>query len=71
CCGSNSSQKQLERSEKPTVEKTCCPANWMKFSRSCYLISTTMANWDGSKAFCESHDAQLVIISSFEEQVSG
>ncbi|XP_051240079.1 asialoglycoprotein receptor 1-like isoform X2 [Dicentrarchus labrax] len=50
------------------IEKTCCPANWMKFSRSCYLISTTMANWDGSKAFCESHDAQLVIISSFEEQ---
>ncbi|XP_036967438.1 CD209 antigen-like protein E isoform X1 [Acanthopagrus latus] len=49
-------------------EISCCPDKWIKFGNSCYSISTTQKNWIDSKKDCENHDAQLVIISSTEEQ---
>lgn len=53
------------------TETSFCPANWMKFGNSCYLLSTSKKNWTDSRQFCENCDAQLVIISSEMEQVSG
>ncbi|XP_030276566.1 CD209 antigen-like protein E isoform X2 [Sparus aurata] len=49
-------------------EISCCPDKWIKFGNSCYSISTTQKNWIDNKKDCENHDAQLVIISSTEEQ---
>uniref|UniRef100_A0A4W6EYU4 C-type lectin domain-containing protein n=1 Tax=Lates calcarifer TaxID=8187 RepID=A0A4W6EYU4_LATCA len=44
-----------------------CPADWIRFNISCYLISTSKKSWDDSKQFCENEKAHLVIVS--EEQV--
>ncbi|XP_018520468.1 asialoglycoprotein receptor 1-like [Lates calcarifer] len=53
-------QKQLETS--------FCPADWIRFNISCYLISTSKKSWDDSKQFCENEKAHLVIVSGTEEQ---
>ncbi|XP_068583567.1 CD209 antigen-like isoform X2 [Cebidichthys violaceus] len=60
----------IERDElqKLLDERTCCPNKWTRFGNSCYLKSTSKANWIDSKEVCEDDDAQLVIISSQEEQ---
>ncbi|XP_044045913.1 CD209 antigen-like protein 2 isoform X2 [Siniperca chuatsi] len=58
-----------ERDELQTqLETTCCPDHWIKFGNSCYLISNSKKNWNDSRTFCKNEDAQLVIISSYEEQ---
>ncbi|XP_070768008.1 asialoglycoprotein receptor 1-like [Enoplosus armatus] len=57
-----------ERDALQAQIETCCPDNWIKFGNSCYLIYTSKKNWNDGRKVCESHDAQLVIISSIEEQ---
>ncbi|XP_035023303.2 CD209 antigen [Hippoglossus stenolepis] len=53
---------------KQQQESSCCPDNWIRFGTSCYLISNSEKNWNDSKSFCEEQNAQLVIISSEQEQ---
>ncbi|XP_034447643.1 C-type lectin domain family 6 member A-like isoform X2 [Hippoglossus hippoglossus] len=53
---------------KQQQESSCCPDNWIRFGTSCYLISNSEKNWNESKSFCEEQNAQLVIISSEQEQ---
>ncbi|XP_045903621.1 asialoglycoprotein receptor 1-like [Micropterus dolomieu] len=58
-----------ERAELQTkLETPCCPNNWEKFGNSCYLISTETKNWNDSRKICKNVNAELVIISSIEEQ---
>ncbi|XP_033181794.1 C-type lectin domain family 4 member M-like isoform X1 [Anabas testudineus] len=45
-----------------------CPTKWNKFGNRCYFLSPSMGDWSNSKKSCENLDAQLVIISSEEEQ---
>ncbi|XP_049424334.1 CD209 antigen-like protein C [Epinephelus fuscoguttatus] len=52
-------QKQIE---------TTCPANWIMFDNSCYLMSKEEKSWTDSSKACETHGARLVIISNEEEQ---
>ncbi|XP_028264482.1 asialoglycoprotein receptor 1-like [Parambassis ranga] len=59
--------KELGEIQKLMAE-TCCPDKWIKFGNSCLLISTILKTWTESRTFCQSHDADLVIISSRSEQ---
>ncbi|KAK1903543.1 C-type lectin domain family 4 member M [Dissostichus eleginoides] len=44
---------------------------WRKFGCSCYLLSTEKASWEQSRDNCRARGADLVIVDSDEEQVSG
>ncbi|XP_008420077.2 C-type lectin domain family 7 member A-like isoform X2 [Poecilia reticulata] len=44
-----------------------CPAGWRRFGCSCYLLSSSMSSWEGSRAQCLLTGADLVTISSQEE----
>ncbi|XP_076585506.1 uncharacterized protein LOC143320027 [Chaetodon auriga] len=58
-----------ERDElQKEIETTHCPAKWIKFGSSCYFLPAVKKNWSDSKNSCENRNAQLVIISSREEQ---
>lgn len=50
-------------------ERDCCPRNWDKFENHCYNISPSEKTWKESKEDCELQRANLVIITSQEEQV--
>lgn len=52
------------------TERTQCPANWIMFDSSCYLISTSKKTWYDSQTNCERQNASLVVISTFLEEVS-
>uniref|UniRef100_UPI00358EABFA collectin-12-like n=1 Tax=Myxine glutinosa TaxID=7769 RepID=UPI00358EABFA len=45
-----------------------CPAGWRLFSNHCYYFSNERLSWHDANETCMSSDAQLVIISSKEEQ---
>ncbi|XP_068583199.1 C-type lectin domain family 7 member A-like isoform X2 [Cebidichthys violaceus] len=62
----------IERDElQKLLDERRCPNNWTRFGNSCYLKSTSMKNWTDSKKVCKDDKAELVIISSKEEQVLG
>ncbi|XP_007578563.2 CD209 antigen-like protein E [Poecilia formosa] len=44
-----------------------CPAGWRRFGCSCYLLSSSMNSWEGSRAQCLRTGSDLVTISSQEE----
>uniref|UniRef100_A0A3P9N7I0 C-type lectin domain-containing protein n=1 Tax=Poecilia reticulata TaxID=8081 RepID=A0A3P9N7I0_POERE len=46
-----------------------CPAGWRRFGCSCYLLSSSMSSWEGSRAQCLLTGADLVTISSQEEML--
>ncbi|XP_007441702.1 asialoglycoprotein receptor 1-like [Python bivittatus] len=48
--------------------EACCPKGWDAFRKSCYWESRVGKPWQEAKAECESRDAHLVIINSYEEQ---
>lgn len=50
--------------------ETACPGGVERFNRSSYHITNEKKNWRGSKTLCESKGAQLLVISSTEEEVS-
>ncbi|XP_063076424.1 CD209 antigen-like protein A [Engraulis encrasicolus] len=45
-----------------------CPTGWLHFGSSCYYISNKHKNWTESREACQKMDAELMIISSPEEQ---
>uniref|UniRef100_A0A3P9N7L2 C-type lectin domain-containing protein n=1 Tax=Poecilia reticulata TaxID=8081 RepID=A0A3P9N7L2_POERE len=62
----NTKQKsQTERSV--SALPVFCPAGWRRFGCSCYLLSSSMSSWEGSRAQCLLTGADLVTISSQEE----
>lgn len=46
-----------------------CPAGWMEINSRCYFLSTESKTWEDSRKYCQSKDADLVVINSEQEQV--
>ncbi|KAJ0060379.1 hypothetical protein NL108_010165, partial [Boleophthalmus pectinirostris] len=52
-------------------ERMCkkCSEGWTLFQSKCYYFSSRTLSWSSSRAWCQTHRAELVIINSEEEQV--
>ncbi|XP_067372126.1 CD209 antigen-like protein C, partial [Channa argus] len=59
----NKTAEELNKCQKRT-----CPAGWMMFSYSCYLLSTESGSWTKGREDCRKRGADLVVINSAEEQ---
>nr|XP_023693093.1 CD209 antigen-like protein C isoform X2 [Paramormyrops kingsleyae] len=59
----------LMKFDKCCNKSGVCPSGWRRLSTSCYYISTETKNWSDSRQACMQLEANLVIISSREEQV--
>ena len=46
-----------------------CSLGWTKFQSSCYYVSVIKTDWSKSRQFCRTKNADLLVISSREEQV--
>ncbi|XP_062239555.1 C-type lectin domain family 10 member A-like [Platichthys flesus] len=42
----------------------CCPPDWKLSGLSCYFFSHSTLSWNDSRAWCETHESHLVILSS-------
>ncbi|XP_071361294.1 C-type lectin domain family 1 member A-like isoform X2 [Trachinotus anak] len=63
-------QLQTEVSElREQLETASCPDKWIRFGNSCYSYYTVKKTMSESQQFCETHGAQLPIVSSEEEQL--
>ncbi|XP_069338059.1 asialoglycoprotein receptor 2 isoform X1 [Eulemur rufifrons] len=51
-------------------ERTCCPVNWVEHEGSCYWFSRSGKSWLEAEKYCQLENAHLVVINSWEEQVS-
>ncbi|XP_033841126.2 asialoglycoprotein receptor 1-like [Periophthalmus magnuspinnatus] len=53
-----------------TQERMCkkCAEGWTLFQSKCYYFSSRTLSWSSSRAWCQTHRADLVIINSEEEQ---
>ncbi|XP_066120151.1 C-type lectin domain family 7 member A isoform X4 [Saccopteryx bilineata] len=47
-----------------------CPHSWIKHENSCYLLSTSLSSWNGSKKQCSQLGSNLLKIDSSKELVS-
>ncbi|XP_078114049.1 C-type lectin domain family 4 member G-like [Sander vitreus] len=45
-----------------------CPAGWWEINSRCYFLSTEQKTWEDSRKYCKSKGADLVVISSEQEQ---
>ncbi|XP_056456390.1 CD209 antigen-like protein E isoform X2 [Gadus chalcogrammus] len=66
---SSSKLKKEVKTLSDTVESRKCPPGWIKFQCSCYKGHTGEKNWEDSRQYCKSQQADLVIINSREEQI--
>ncbi|XP_027397101.1 C-type lectin domain family 7 member A isoform X3 [Bos indicus x Bos taurus] len=73
---SQPTQSSLEDSVIPTkaltttgVFSSSCPPNWITHEDSCYLFSTLLDSWDGSKRQCFQLGSHLLKIDSSKELV--
>ncbi|XP_027628973.1 asialoglycoprotein receptor 2 isoform X3 [Tupaia chinensis] len=48
----------------------CCPVNWLEHEGSCYWFSSTGKTWSEAEKYCQLENSHLVVIGSWEEQVS-
>ncbi|XP_054483613.1 CD209 antigen-like protein E [Anoplopoma fimbria] len=60
--------KVMERLQLSSQQKKSCPAGWILFSSSCYLLSEESASWDESRQDCRDKGSDLVIVDTLEEQ---
>ncbi|XP_062239593.1 C-type lectin domain family 10 member A-like isoform X1 [Platichthys flesus] len=42
----------------------CCPPDWKLSGSSCYFFNRSRLSWNDSRAWCETHESHLVILSS-------
>ncbi|KAK9539956.1 hypothetical protein VZT92_002435 [Zoarces viviparus] len=49
------------------VSSQPCPADWREINSRCYFLSTEKKTWEHSRKYCQSKDADLVVISSRQE----
>uniref|UniRef100_A0A3Q1JTJ6 C-type lectin domain-containing protein n=1 Tax=Anabas testudineus TaxID=64144 RepID=A0A3Q1JTJ6_ANATE len=47
----------------------CCPADWVVFSSSCYLLSNDSGSWEEAEMDCKHRGALLVVVNGTKEQV--
>uniref|UniRef100_A0A4W6G286 C-type lectin domain-containing protein n=1 Tax=Lates calcarifer TaxID=8187 RepID=A0A4W6G286_LATCA len=45
-----------------------CPAGWVNFNNTCYLLSTESDSWDKGRQDCRDRGADLVVIDSYKEE---
>ncbi|XP_033079347.1 C-type lectin domain family 2 member D isoform X6 [Trachypithecus francoisi] len=81
---SNNVEKDIAPSElpaNPAINANChqkssvslqaaCPESWIGFQRKCFYFSDDTKNWTSSQRFCDSQDADLAQVESFQELVS-
>lgn len=48
---------------------SCCPVGWTVFESTCYFFSSDSQSWTGSRDWCESQQAHLVILRNDKEWV--
>ncbi|XP_063495752.1 C-type lectin domain family 2 member D isoform X4 [Symphalangus syndactylus] len=54
--------------QKPSVcLQAACPESWIGFQRKCFYFSDDTKNWTSSQRFCDSQDADLAQVESFQE----
>ncbi|XP_069051974.1 C-type lectin domain family 10 member A-like isoform X2 [Lepisosteus oculatus] len=53
---------------RPGYSCSLCPANWSRFRRHCYLVSTETGTWEEAREACLSLNARLLVINSPAEQ---
>nr|AHM10389.1 C-type lectin domain family 2 member D isoform 12 [Homo sapiens] len=80
---SNNVEKDITPSElpaNPAIRANChqepsvclqaaCPESWIGFQRKCFYFSDDTKNWTSSQRFCDSQDADLAQVESFQELV--
>ncbi|KAM8776881.1 C-type lectin domain family 7 member A-like isoform 2-T2 [Rhynchonycteris naso] len=71
---SHPTQSSLEESMAPTkaitttgVLSSSCPHKWITHENSCYLLSTSLGSWNGSKRQCSQLGSNLLKIDSSKE----
>ncbi|XP_015285846.3 C-type lectin domain family 2 member D isoform X1 [Macaca fascicularis] len=47
--------------------QAACPESWIGFQRKCFYFSDDTKNWTSSQRFCDSQDAALAQVESFQE----
>lgn len=57
----------ITTSKKITPVRGTCKEGWVSSQRSCYLLSTTTANWHRSEELCKSHKGHLLVLNNLEE----
>ncbi|XP_042340448.1 asialoglycoprotein receptor 2-like [Plectropomus leopardus] len=45
-----------------------CPTDWTEINSRCYFLSTERKTWEDSRKYCQSTDADLVVINNEQEQ---
>uniref|UniRef100_A0AAX7U3I8 C-type lectin domain-containing protein n=1 Tax=Astatotilapia calliptera TaxID=8154 RepID=A0AAX7U3I8_ASTCA len=45
----------------------CCPVGWTVFESNCYFFSSDSQSWTGSRDWCETQQAHLVILRNDKE----
>ncbi|XP_067371597.1 C-type lectin domain family 4 member A-like [Channa argus] len=58
-----------DRDKLESLSKRTCPAGWIKFSWSCYLLSSRSDSWTNGRSDCQNKGADLMVINSEDEQV--
>ncbi|XP_041858100.1 CD209 antigen-like protein A [Melanotaenia boesemani] len=53
---------------KVSKRNRTCPAGWIRFGCSCYLLSSKSGSWDKGREDCRGQGADLVVIDSAEVQ---
>ncbi|XP_042254021.1 asialoglycoprotein receptor 1-like [Thunnus maccoyii] len=53
-----------------TKERICkkCPDSWRLFQTKCYYFSSRLLTWSSSRAWCQTHGGDLLVINSEPEQ---
>ncbi|XP_053335777.1 C-type lectin domain family 17, member A-like [Clarias gariepinus] len=64
----NALRSERDALQNKLTTKVCCPVGWMRFSTSCYLVSSSTNTWEQSRQNCRNAGADLVIMNSREEQ---
>ncbi|XP_037851086.1 C-type lectin domain family 2 member D isoform X2 [Chlorocebus sabaeus] len=47
--------------------QAACPESWIGFQRKCFYFSDDTKNWTSSQRFCDSQNADLAQVESFQE----
>ncbi|XP_066064597.1 CD209 antigen-like protein E [Chamaea fasciata] len=54
---------------RSTEDTKKCPPGWQFHVNSCYYFSSLARSWDSARSFCQTFHADLVVVSTEEEQL--
>ncbi|XP_041789783.1 C-type lectin domain family 10 member A-like [Chelmon rostratus] len=61
--------KKNLREPSSCVSQPPCPVGWREINFKCYFLSNESKTWEDSRKYCQSKDADLVVIDSQQEQM--